>query len=141
MYTSKGASRTVKVFQKIVLKFPRIYLKRAGKRTYKSLRDGYFWKSIKWGPYSHFSPMRFLFKGFFDNWLEFYYYQKIKSPFLQPTYFSLFGLMNIQKTGTKPNISPDNFLYQLLEITNGEIIVDGHVFENQKKLLRRKRPA
>ncbi|MFA5124655.1 MAG: hypothetical protein WC473_02410 [Patescibacteria group bacterium] len=43
-----------------------------------------------------------LFRGINANWQEFRFYLKTKHPLLQPTYFSFFGLFNIQKIASAP---------------------------------------
>lgn len=42
---------------------------------------------------------RLAFKGFADNWREFAFSRFERHPFAQTTYFSLFGLVNVQKRG------------------------------------------
>lgn len=131
MYISRGMSRTVVVFDKFVLKFPRIYFFRFLTNIFRFIKMGCFLKSWKWSIYSFGgAPRRLLFKGINDNWLEFYYYRKLKSPFLQPTYFSLFGFVNVQKTGKKPSVEGRNLWCQLHEITNGGVWADSHTFTN-----------
>jgi|SRR5680860_183156 len=72
----------------------------------------------------------FLFRGLFANWCEFLFYWQTKNIFLQPTYFSLFGLFNIQKIG-KPCLIVDEDLWcQLCELTNREVVNDEHHFSN-----------
>jgi hypothetical protein len=40
-----------------------------------------------------------LFGGIMANWNEYVFYKQTKNVFVMPTYFSLFGLVNIQKRG------------------------------------------
>lgn len=43
----------------------------------------------------------FLFAGIMTNWNEYRFYRRTKNPFLMPSYFSLFGLFNIQRKAEK----------------------------------------
>jgi hypothetical protein len=130
MEIAKGKSRTVFVFKKFVLKFARIRLR----DTIKTLRYGYeMGRLIKYLNYSidvYVSPKRTLFLGIRDNWQEFVFYVFNRSPFLAPTYFSLFGLLNVQKRGEKPKIKDVDLWCQLCDMTNKAVHVDGHSFSN-----------
>ncbi len=48
-----------------------------------------------------------------------------------PTYFSLFGIINILKSGPLPNLYFPEFGNQIREITNGASKTDNHVFEGR----------
>lgn len=130
MKISRGTSRTVLIFENFVIKLPRIYFWRTMKNVYRSIRRGYFIKSLGWSIYSSMSPKRLLFKGFLDNWREFTYCRELRSPFLQPTYFSLLGLFNIQKVGEKLTVKQVDLWCQLYEMTSGEVFADSHTFAN-----------
>lgn len=68
------------------------------------------------------------FRGINANWQELIFYQKTKHPLLQPTYFTFFGLANIQKIARTPLTTKSDSYYQftaLSEIAKGE-----HVFQN-----------
>ncbi|MDO8512509.1 MAG: hypothetical protein Q7S57_04505 [bacterium] len=82
-----------------------------------------------------------LFHGIACNWREYRFYSRTKHPFLQPTYFSFFGTVNIQKYGRPVRIPFEDeynrdkwwtrmFWMPVLGITNGEVIRDGHHFLN-----------
>jgi len=105
MYIAQGHRRIVLVIPRlgIVLKFPII-------RINVFLSDGLFVikrrnfrNFIKWlfvyTPDQYFGARNRLFGGIVDNqreyWLSTYYPMQI----IQPTYFSFFGLINIQKAG------------------------------------------
>jgi hypothetical protein len=51
------------------------------------------------------SSRYYLFRGINANWQEFWFYLKNRHPLLQPTYFSFFGLFNIQRIAYKPLIT------------------------------------
>lgn len=46
-----------------------------------------------------FNVEQSLFSGITSNWNEYAFYRETKNSFLMPTYFSFFGLINIQKKG------------------------------------------
>ncbi len=71
-----------------------------------------------------------LFGGIVTNWREFIFYRRTKNPFLQPTYFSFLGLINIQKMGTPCDISYVDLWCQLLNLTDSGVMADNHHFEN-----------
>ena len=73
---------------------------------------------------------RMLFNGLVANWCEFWFYQTTRHPFLQPTYFSFFGLFNIQRLGVASKIKKDDLWRKLMALTNGNIIDDFHHFDN-----------
>jgi hypothetical protein len=125
----KGSSRIVLVFTKVVVKIPRVYFRRAFKAMYNSIVRGFFFKSMRNGVYVHSSPRKFLFRGFVENWNEFIYYYKSKLVILQPTYFSLFGIFNIQEVGEKLETNVDLW-NQLYDVTDGMVVKDGHAFRN-----------
>jgi len=66
--------------------------------------------------------------GIVFNWREFIFSNITGNPFLQPTYFSLFGLINIQKLGAECLLEKDEFWCQLREITSHLADDDGHHF-------------
>ena len=70
----------------------------------------------------------FLFGGLVNNWNEFWFYLKTRNPFLQPTYFSFFGLFNIQRYGEPCNLPIIDLWKCLYKITNGEVFEDSHTF-------------
>jgi hypothetical protein len=49
--------------------------------------------------YEIFGLRYLLFGGIMANWNEYLFYKETKNLFVMPTYFSLFGLINIQKRG------------------------------------------
>jgi hypothetical protein len=71
--------------------------------------------------------------GVFSNWLEFYYYLKTRNDFLVPTYFSFFGLVNVQKQIVKIKIRDEGLIYPFEEFFS--IIDDYHRPSSFKLLL------
>lgn len=149
MQIKKGQNRIVFIFPRIgiVVKIPiihfiavsRLFMRRIKERDWKFLKQELIW-SIDGLP----GYKRLLLKGIFDNWREFWFYLRTRHPFLQPTYFSFLGLIDIQPLGDLLNISIDDFRNQLYEITKGAIDDDGHHFnvlrnfcfvENKLKIL------
>ena len=102
MIIHKGSDRVVLAFpnQGFVIKVPLIKIFRAVHyfcgdffaRKWSSLRKRFI-HPIR----MQYSIPGLVFRGIFANWNEFLLYQQTKNPFLQPTYFSFFGLFNIQK--------------------------------------------
>lgn len=71
-----------------------------------------------------------LFGGIVANWREFVFFRKTKHPFLLPTYFSLFGLFNIQMAGEPCLFKEVDLWCQLYELTDGKVFADSHHFGN-----------
>lgn len=74
---------------------------------------------------------RTLFKGIADNWREFRFSVASGHPFVQPTYFSLLGLVNVQRRGDPPKMESGEFLGQLQRLAGEECFYsDPHHFKN-----------
>ena len=69
-----------------------------------------------------------LFRGLADNWMEFWFYVRTRNPFLQPTYFSLFGIFTVQRYGKPCPFRDIDLKHQLEELTDGRAREDGHHF-------------
>lgn len=71
-----------------------------------------------------------LLYGIWANWLEFYLWIKTRHSLLHPTYFSFFGLFNIQKYG-KPltHEEGDEVGMVVVRLSNAESQFCGHGFE------------
>ena len=119
MEIARGNTRTVLIFKNFVLKFPRFYLSNAmeARRTFckdpEKMR-----RHVK----------RHLLRGVGDNWREFIFYFCNHSSFLMPTFFSFFGLLNIQKRGEIFEMHYRVLWEQILQLTNNEAWADYHVF-------------
>jgi len=70
------------------------------------------------------------FRGVLENWREFTFWNHTQNPFLQPTYFSFFGLLNIQKFGKPHDIKDTDLLYQIQYYTKWFCWEHIHSFEN-----------
>ena len=135
MKIAKGESRLVVVLPGlgIVIKFSIIHLvigfrvlwydlSRKGNR----LHDELFRYTIEMSR----SLKRLLFKGIVDNWREWRFYQRTRHPFCQPTYLSLFGLLNIQRFARPCTLQENDLWCQLHELTKGAVFKDSHHFTN-----------
>ncbi len=73
-----------------------------------------------------------MFGGFMANWNEFIFFVKTRNKFLLPTYFSFFGLINIQKKGNVLNWKDGDFFVFLQNNSKikDQIFVDAHSFDN-----------
>jgi hypothetical protein len=70
-----------------------------------------------------------LLSGLITNWSEFIFYVKTRNSFLQPTYFSFFGLLNIQRLGKSLQLTIEEFEPQMVEFINYENYqADSHHF-------------
>lgn len=110
MYLKKGSNRFVFIFPSLgfVLKIPRIFirtvlkifLKRLWRKQWKMIEVEFSYNTEQYGTWA-----RALFKGISDNWSEFEFYQNTRHIALEPTYFSLFGFLNIQQYGKPEKIN------------------------------------
>lgn len=71
---------------------------------------------------------RALFLGILDNIREFILFWKTRNPFLQPTWFSLFGLINIQTYGRPCDASYGDLYDIMYHLSERAIAEDGHHF-------------
>lgn len=134
MEIKKGQNRVVLIFPKlkIAIKFPlvRFYLTIKELFCYKNDWD-LLRKRCTW-PIEAPGFKRFLLGGAYANWNEFYFYLKTRHPFIQPTYFSLFGLLNVQMYDEPCRAEWTNFFTQLDELTDRKASEDPHHFANPR---------
>lgn len=71
-----------------------------------------------------------LLNGIFHNWKEYRLWSKTKSSFLEPTYFSFFGLCNIQKYGKPLKVHYGTLWHQMLKYSNEQVWDNSHHFSN-----------
>lgn len=131
MQIKKGKDRIVFIFPTIwvVIKFP--YRFAWGIRSFLyALRKKRLKKEWQLSLHLPYGSKRFLLKGIMDNWREFRFYRKTRHPFLQPTYLSVFGLLNIQRLGQPCGVEPTDLWCQLDELTQGAVFKDSHHFDN-----------
>jgi len=76
----------------------------------------------------------FLWGGVMANWNEFIFFVKTRNKFLLPTYFSFFGLVNIQKKGEVLDWEEGDFFVFLQKNSKkrDQLFVDAHSFDNPK---------
>lgn len=132
-----GIYRMVVILPYIVLKFPVVRLKRSFKYFFIILRQCFdrqekipMWKNLS---FTWRGGLRDdLLRGLQENWSEFVFYQKSKHKFLVPTYFSLFGLMNIARRGSDYGKDEIDLWWQLCELTDRYVHNDMHHFSNRE---------
>ncbi len=125
-----GGNRVVVVLAGVAFKFPRIRLAGAWDTLKSHWRHKSFGREFEYTVYQVFSLKWLLFKGVVDNWKEYRFYRETRHPFLQPTYISLLGLVNIQKAGQPLGAAGKDIWHQFFELTDGAVVSDGHHFEN-----------
>ncbi len=125
MMISKGRNRLVFIFPSLglALKFPLIHVVHAVRQFTAYGFHNSFPKKMKTIP-------EHLFKGIGDNWREFRFYIKTRHAFCQPTYFSLFGLVNVQRAGRHCGLPMENLWQEIITVTSGVASVDAHHFSN-----------
>ncbi|MFZ2038795.1 MAG: hypothetical protein WAV11_02565 [Minisyncoccia bacterium] len=119
-----GNSRLVLVFPLLgfVIKFPKINLK----PIYDLVRDVLLnrWKNqeMLWSlPIDiDFSPRHKLYGGIYENWFEWKAWRKTHYKLLCPTWFSFFGLFNIQKYGAALKSDQVDMKKAINKVTNGD---------------------
>ncbi|MBI2448103.1 hypothetical protein HYV44_00885 [Candidatus Microgenomates bacterium] len=67
-----------------------------------------------------------------DNWREFVFYIKTRHPFCEPTYFSFFGLLNIQRKAIPVPFDDSEFRKKCVDVMDRHIQRDNHHFEGTK---------
>jgi len=80
----------------------------------------------------HLGYKSILFYGVLCNLMEFFFFVRTRNKFCQPTYFSLFGLINIQKLGSPCKIKECDLWQFLFTTTEGKIWDDIRVFSFAK---------
>lgn len=141
-HISKGRSRTVIAIPslRVVIKCARIR-KRPFEGFYADMSFAYremfpnpdpkvrkiFWEVVRASASRAFIEF---FEGFASNWRERAYYKRTNTLhrlFLQPTYFSLFGIFNIQKLGKPMDEARSDEMYRRFHAVAGEALIrDGH---------------
>ena len=128
MKFKKGQDRVVVVVVSlgIAIKFPIIHVWNVVRLLYRYMGMGskqkYHWELFD-------EIVGVLFRGLTANWGEFLFYWQTGNAFLQPTYLSLFGLMNIQRAGEPCLLKCEDLWFQFDELTEGKV-GDLHHFTN-----------
>jgi len=113
MRIEKGKTRVAIIAGEIAIKFPRIYALEIFKCFFWYLREGY--ADVKYFLGHEIKFM--LWRGIVCNFREFLFYRTYRLSILAPTYFSLFGLINIQKAGTNLKMDDLAVWEQIYELT------------------------
>lgn len=114
----------------VAIKLPRIRISEAWNRLFYCItKPKTLYKELFYWNYEvHGTMKECLLKSVYQNWVEFYYSIRYRNPFTQTTYFSFFGLVNVQKLGVELEMDYVDLWYQLLDITNKEVWKDSHHF-------------
>lgn len=118
----------------IVVKLPRIKIWKVIREAASMIRKrkwNRLWTHLKNNPTSEiFSFWNMLFGGIAANFSEFWFYASTWHRFVRPTYFSLFGLFNIQSYGASLKMGEGEFLAALERIIEENWMHDIHHFAN-----------
>jgi len=134
MEIKKGKNRIAVLFPsiKIAIKIPKIHLFKAIRLLlHYTLKDRKNFKNYFSWPIEFMaiaSLRSLLLKAIYQNWNEYYFHKKTGNPLLQPTYFSLFGFLNIQKYGKPCDFPESELFWQLLFLTDKNANEDLHHF-------------
>lgn len=118
----------------IVLKFPRFH-------PLEWLFHLYLYRKIRWKVWcaselnAQSAFYRYSIGGLSDNFGEWLFYLRHPHPFLQPTYFSLFGLMNVQRYGApldEVHERENQRMYRWSLMTDFGVSKDNHTFGSNK---------
>jgi hypothetical protein len=101
------------------------------KKSARKLLKGFFTKPLEnEGIFIGFKAH--LFGGLVMNWREFIFFMKTRDPFLQPTYFSFFGFVNVEKYGRPSNLSPKELRERMIGLFSAVVYEeDAHHFANK----------
>lgn len=139
MHLAYGRERIVGVIPEIgiVVKFPFIHATTAARQLIEYARNRE-WKRMRvlWRRSidERNGFWNLLFGGIYANWREYRFYQDTHNQFVQPTYFSLWGFLNIQQYGKMCTVEDGDelvaFWNELRALTQDEVYADPHHFQN-----------
>lgn len=136
MEIKSGESRIVIPLGGIVIKLPKLRLISSARMIWFYTKRRHWkglWREITGYAYWEDDTIKsYIFKGIFANWKEFSFWQNNRAAYLMPTYFSLGGLLNIQKRGVPLDYNSFEFWRKIYDATNGEANKDGHHFSNSE---------
>lgn len=149
MYIKRGRSRLVICVPRIgiVIKLPRTRLKGfirhtawAAKRSVEFRSWTFLGDALRLNEESDSDiNIRYtLLNGVYQNWMEYLLWRKTHSRFLEPTYFSFLGLINVQRYGEPLAVSTETLWVQLWRLTERSIAVNPHHFHNPANFSLRK---
>ena len=135
MQIMKGKWRIVFLFpkQRIAIKIAKIHFLSVAREIFLGcFRD---WRlaayDIRW-MFDSEDGRQYLCGGIRSNWNEFLFYLRSRNPLLQPTYFSLLGLINIQQYA-KPHLLQNVDVWcQLNQLVGNAVWDDGHHFADAR---------
>lgn len=131
MRICKGSTRIVLIIGPWAVKIAIINPIKALKIAWQDIKHGKPTKIIK-ASYQHWcSVNHYLFRGIIANLLERRFYRRTKNTFLVPTWFSFFGLINIQPAGKSPNFKNTHFIMNYIGDISGRPRI---FFENNHTL-------
>jgi hypothetical protein len=135
-----GTARKVFVFEKIVIKLPRIYWYNGFRAILLHIKCRNFWNTLfRFDSDEFCSMILFLFRGMVENYHERKLYKQTKMPILVQTYFSLCGFINVQKRVNEIDIDEMDHWVQLVVLTKDGIWgKDPHAFVNKKNFANTK---
>lgn len=125
-----GSIRVVLVFDNFVVKIPRVYhwINRSIILSFHKSKNRDFRLRI----IEYYDFFKVLFSPIKKNWSEFMFYQKTRHKFCAKTYFSLFGLFNIQERVIYLNGSDVKTPYVFPRIKEYHYILKG-IFSGREK--------
>lgn len=114
----------------LVFKFPRFRIFKASQVFSRriSVREVLRRQLFKFSVDMDGEAKYWLLRGWMDNLREARFYRRTHHTFLKPTFFSLFGLCNIQRSGHPCLLEQRDLCVQLYQLTSGEIRTDFHHF-------------
>ncbi len=134
----KGKDRLVLVLPAlgIVIKFPIIRAKEVFKKAFSDIRDKH-WKAFAryfstWSPESQYVASGKLLRGIVSNKRERRLWKRTRNAFLVPTFFSFFGLVNVEKYSKPYEGDYIDLWDQIRRITNEEAYLNPHQFSEVK---------
>jgi len=132
MTTWRGYNTIVFIVWGLAIKFPKPHLVKLVKISFKRIKERIFWSLLFrfHHPLDYESIPNCLLGGIVLNFSEYLFYIKTRMQVLQPTYFSLFGLINIQKAGKPLGVNKEKFENWIESLGNGEAENDWHTFGN-----------
>ncbi len=140
MHIAKGQWRLIIALPEygIVLKLPRIRLYWALRGLPNYVKSYKIWRKVTLQNRTLITPIGCLLRGLMENWSERRFYRQTKHRFLQPTLFSFFGFMNIQRYGKPLNGIGSliaNYFWDISKSGEG-IRNDGHHFMNSQNFTK-----
>jgi hypothetical protein len=151
VFVKKGSTRIIVGLPRwgYVIKLPRPQPVKGIRSTYEVIKLGRktgemtYWLAQAFGlEAAHDNAMNIrytLLRGIWQNWEEYRLWRRTGSRCLEPTRFSLFGLINIQTFGPQQRpVTEAELRSQLARLTDGLVKRDWHHFANPHKFSYRR---